>query len=251
MDLRLQGRVAVVTGGAAGIGAAIASTLTQEGARVWIVDRDLEAALRTAAGLPGGAQARALGVDVVDEAGVEAAFQAVLDAEGRLDVLVCNAGVLRTRTFMACSTADWEAVSAVNVAGVVNCCRAAARPMLAAGRGRIVNVASISAARGGGSVGNVLYGASKAAVVALTLGLAREFGPSGVAVNAVAPAIAETAMTRMSLDEETRARIAARVPMRRMATALDIADAVTFLASDRAGFINGAVLPVDGGLLTT
>lgn len=248
MDLGLKHRVAIVTGGAAGIGAAIAETLALEGCRVWIADRDFDAARRTAAALPDGTSDRAVRLDVAEAACVEEAFQNILRAEKRLDVLVCNAGVLRSQSFVESSAADWEAVSAVNLTGVVNCCRAASRPMLDAGRGRIVNIASISAARGGGSVGNVLYGTSKAGVVALTLGLAREFGPSGVTVNAIAPAIAETAMTRESLTEETRARIVARVPLRRLATPSDIADAAAFLASDRASFITGAVLPVDGGL---
>jgi NAD(P)-dependent dehydrogenase (short-subunit alcohol dehydrogenase family) len=105
--------------------------------------------------------------------------------------------------------------------------------------------------RGGGSIGNTIYGASKASVVALTMGLGRELGPQGITVNAVAPAVAETPMTRAALTEETRARIVARIPLGRFAALSDIADVVTFLASDRAAFISGAVIPVDGGLLTT
>jgi 3-oxoacyl-[acyl-carrier protein] reductase len=123
--------------------------------------------------------------------------------------------------------------------------------MQAQRHGRIINIASISAMRGGGSIGNVLYGTTKAGVVALTMGLARELGPHGITVNAVAPAVVDTAMTRASLNEETRARIAARIPLGRLASLDDVADLCAFLASDRAAFISGATIAVDGGILTT
>jgi 3-oxoacyl-[acyl-carrier protein] reductase len=123
--------------------------------------------------------------------------------------------------------------------------------MTTARTGRIINIASISAMRGGGSVGNTLYGATKAGVVALTMGLARELGPSGITVNAVAPAIVDTAMTHAALTEEARQRILTRIPLSRFAMTSDVADLVVFLASSRASFITGATIPVDGGLLTT
>jgi NAD(P)-dependent dehydrogenase (short-subunit alcohol dehydrogenase family) len=140
---------------------------------------------------------------------------------------------------------------AVNLTGVANCVREATGPMARQGGGRIINIASISAMRGGGSLGNTLYGTSKAGVVALAMGLARELGPSGITVNSVAPSVADTPMTHSTLSDEVREKIIARIPIGRLATPADIADAVTFLASDRASFINGAVLPVDGGILTT
>jgi NAD(P)-dependent dehydrogenase (short-subunit alcohol dehydrogenase family) len=146
---------------------------------------------------------------------------------------------------------EFDRVARVNVDGIVHCVRAALPAMRAARSGRIVNIASISAMRGGGSVGNTLYGATKAAVVALTMGLARELGPSGITVNAVAPAIVDTAMTHAALTDERRKRILARIPLGRFATTADIADVVTFLVSERASFITGAVIPVDGGILTT
>lgn len=252
MDLGLTGRVAFVTGGAAGIGAAIATALAREGAIAWIADRDGAAAEAAAASLvDAGLQARAAAVDVTDADGVARAMEEARAEHGRLDVLVCNAGILKTGPFRDASARDWQTALAVNLSGVVNCIQAAVPGMVGRGEGRIVNIASVSAMRGGGSIGNVVYGTTKAGVVALTLGLARELGPSGITVNAVAPAVADTPMTRSALDPDTLERIVARIPLRRLATPADIAALVTFLASDRAAFINGAVVPVDGGLLTT
>lgn len=252
MDLGLEGRVALVTGAAAGIGAAIAEALAREGCMVHIGDRDLAGAAALAARMGESKLAAApLFMDVADPDGVAAAIDGIAAGEGRLDVLVCNAGILATGTFLETPAATWDKVLAINLAGVANCARAAARLMEPRGRGSIVNIASISAERGGGSIGNVVYGTSKAGVVALTRGLARELGPLGITVNAIAPSVADTPMTRETLTGEVRARIVARVPLRRLATPDDIADAVLFLASERARFISGAILPVDGGLLTT
>lgn len=252
MDLGLEGRVAFVTGGAAGIGAAIATALAREGATVWIADRDGGAAQAAARSLVDeGFQARAAVVDVTDADEVARAMGEAQAERGGLDLLVCNAGILKTGAFRDASARDWETALAVNLSGVVNCIQAAVPAMVERGYGRIVNIASVSAMRGGGSIGNVVYGTTKAGVVALTLGLARELGPSGITVNAVAPAVADTPMTRSVLDPDTMDRIVGRIPLRRLATPADIADLVTFLASHRAAFINGAIVPIDGGLLTT
>ena len=252
MELGLRGRVAFVTGGAAGIGAGIAEGLATEGCIVWIADRNGKEAEGTAASLrTKGFEARSVLVDVTCAAAVTDAIKSVAERDLRLDILVCNAGILSTGLFEGSSSDDWERVIAVNLHGVANCVRAALDMMIAQGHGRIVNIASVSAMRGGGSIGNVLYGTSKAGVVALTMGLARELGPHSITVNAIAPAVAGTPMTRTSLTPELIERTVSRIPLRRLATAADIADAVTFLASDRASFISGVVLPVDGGLLTT
>ena len=184
-------------------------------------------------------------------AGVEAAFAGLRGKTGAPEILVNAAGLLSIGQVADLPASEFDRVARVNIDGIINCVKAAVPGMVAARRGRIINIASISAMRGGGSVGNTLYGATKAAVVALTMGLARELGPNGITVNAVAPAILDTAMTHAALTDEARQRILPRIPLGRLATTADVADLTAFLASDRAGFITGTVIPVDGGILTT
>jgi NAD(P)-dependent dehydrogenase (short-subunit alcohol dehydrogenase family) len=251
MDLDLKGRVAFVTGAGAGIGEAIAVALANEGCTVALADRDRTAAERAAASIArDGHRAHAIAVDVGDDSAVAKAFTAI-GKIGAPSILVNAAGLLSVGAVADLPAGEFDRVARVNVDGIVHCVRAALPAMRAARSGRIVNIASISAMRGGGSVGNTLYGATKAAVVALTMGLARELGPTGITVNAVAPAIVDTAMTHAALTDERRRRILARIPLGRFATTADIADVVTFLASERASFITGAIIPVDGGILTT
>lgn len=252
MDFELINKVAVVTGGASGFGAAIATVLAREGCRVVIVDLDRVAAEDIATRLAASQMlVTAVAFDVGDSVGVTRAIDGIVDLYGQIDILVTSAGILRTGSVLDSAPEDWETVSRVNLTGVLNCVRAAAPAMQARRWGRIVNLASVSAMRGGGSLGNVLYGTTKAGVVALTMGLARELGPSGITVNAIAPGVADTAMTRTHLSEEMRRRIIERVPLRRLAVAEDVANLVCFLASEPASYITGTVIPVDGGILTT
>lgn len=252
MELELKDRVAIVTGGASGIGEAIAHALANEGCIVCIADRDGAAAEKTAAALAQtGRSAAWAAVDVGKPDAAANVFSMVVERHGSLDILVNAAGLLSTGPIADMPADEWERISRVNVSGILQCAKAAMPAMMSRRRGRIVNIASVSAMRGGGSVGNAIYGASKAAVVALTMGLARELGPHGITVNAVAPAVADTAMTRAALTEEARRRILARIPLGRLAAVSDVADLVVFLASARAAFITGAVIPVDGGILTT
>jgi NAD(P)-dependent dehydrogenase (short-subunit alcohol dehydrogenase family) len=249
MDLNLKDRVAVVTGGAAGIGEAIARALAAEGCRVSILDRNEDAARKLAETLGGGTQYVA--ANVGEPSSVANAFAQILRRHSSLDILVNAAGVLSTGLVADLPTAEWQRVHEVNLSGVLYCVKSAIPFMRQQRRGRIINIASVSAMRGGGSVGNTLYGATKAGVVALTMGLARELGPDGITANAIAPAVADTAMTNAALTEDVRRKIVARIPLGRLASLSDIADLATFLASDRASFITGTVIPVDGGILTT
>jgi NAD(P)-dependent dehydrogenase (short-subunit alcohol dehydrogenase family) len=252
MELELKDRVAVVTGGAAGIGEAIARTLAAEGCYVCILDRDGRAARKIAAALTdSGLQAQSAAVDVGDPAAVTHTFDEICANRNRVDILVNAAGVLSTGLVADLPVAEWGRVSQVNLSGVLHCVKAAIPVMTGQRYGRIINIASVSAMRGGGSIGNTFYGTTKAGVVALTMGLARELGPHGVTANAIAPAVVDTAMTHAALTEEARQRILARIPLGRLAHLSDIADLAAFLASQRAGFITGAVIPVDGGILTT
>ncbi len=248
MDLNLKDRVAAVTGGGAGIGEAISKGLAAESCTVWLLDRNADAAQNAAATLTAsGLRAHAGVLDVRDAAAVARVFGEI----GRLDILVNAAGVLSTGLVADVAAEEWQRVSEVNLAGVLYCAKAVIPTFSKQRHGRIINVASVSALRGGGSIGNTIYGATKAGVAALTMGLARELGPSGVTVNAIAPAVADTAMTHTALTDEARQKILARIPLGRLASLSDIADLAVFLASDRAAFITGTIIPVDGGILTT
>ena len=252
MDLNLKGRVAVITGGAAGIGEAIARALAAEGCVTCILDKNADAARKAASAIAAdGAKARSAAADVGDPAAVSRAFEEFVAAEKRLDILVNAAGLLSTGPVADLDLGEWDRISRVNLAGVLYCVKAAIPVMTRQRSGHIINIASVSAMRGGGSVGNTLYGATKAGVAAMTMGLARELGPDGITVNAIAPAIADTAMTHAALTEDARRRILARIPLGRLTSFTDITDLAVFLASDRASFITGAIIPVDGGILTT
>jgi NAD(P)-dependent dehydrogenase (short-subunit alcohol dehydrogenase family) len=252
MDLNLNDRVAVVTGGATGIGEAIARALSAEGCTICILDRNTEAAHKTASAIAErGGTVSAAAADVADAETVASAIAEFLASFKRIDILVNAAGLLSTGPAADLPAAEWQRLSDVNLTGVLYCTQAAVPVMRQRRYGRIINIASVAAMRGGGTVGNALYGATKAGVVALTMGFARELGPHGITVNAIAPAIADTAMTRGALTQEVRTKVLARIPLGRLTTPADIADLTVFLASARASFISGTVIPVDGGILTT
>ena len=244
-------RVAVVTGGARGIGWATVQALVADGVRPVLFDRD-EAALADAARrlAERGVEHHAASVDVADEASVERAMAAVVARFGRLDILVNNAGIALRRPSVELSQDDWQKVIDVNLTGCFLCARAAARTMIAAGGGAIVNVASIMGLSGGGLYPNVSYQASKGGLVNLTRALAVEWAAHGVRVNAVAPTWVRTDLTRPLFDNpELLEGMLAVTPMRRLPDPADVSNAIVFLASDRARMITGHTLPVDGGFL--
>lgn len=248
MDLKLGGKIALVTGAGGGIGAAIASTLINHGCSVYVADSDAAAANKVATEL--GERGYPLTLDVGNAADAAAAVEQIVRERGRIDIAVNNAGILKTGSILDASIADWDQVCRVNLSGVYYCCKAVLASMVKQRYGKIVNIASVSAMKGGGSFGNVLYGTTKAGVVALTKGLGRELAPFGINVNAIAPGVVETNMTGSLLTPERRKAVLGAIPLGRFASTDDIAQVVALLASDVLGYITGETIVVDGGYLT-
>jgi NAD(P)-dependent dehydrogenase (short-subunit alcohol dehydrogenase family) len=249
--LGLDGRVAVVTGAAHGIGLATAQVLSAAGATAVIMDIDGGAAEAAAEGIrDAGGRAGALAVDVSDEAAVEAAVERAMAEFGRLDILVNNAGLgARTPTVELDSKA-WRKALDVGLDGAFYCSRAAGRHMVAAKRGAVVNVSSIMGLCGGGLYPNLAYHTAKGGLVNLTRALALEWAGQGVRVNAVAPGFVRTRLTETLLAEPgMEAAILAATPLGRLLEPEDVAYAIHFLASDAAAMITGHTLPIDGGWL--
>lgn len=244
---RLRGRVAVITGGGRGIGLATARRFLAEGAQVAVWDLDPDEAVK-AMGQEGWSSAvRGLVVDVRDRAAVGRAAEALAASAGRIDILINNAGVTLGRLDLAeVSEKAWELILDTNLKGAVQCTQAVVPIMKLHQWGRIVNVASILARFG--LPGQTAYAASKAALVGLTRVWARELGPFGITTNAVSPGYIRTPMNERNQPDFVR-EVLARTPVGRLGEPDDVAGAFVFLCSDEASFINGAVLPVDGGLV--
>ena len=242
----LDGRVALVTGGARGIGKAIALRLAQQGADVAIVDLT-DSGSETAREI-----ARATGVattfykaDISKEAEAKAAAVAVEQALGPVDILVNNAGITRDNLLLLMTESEWDAVMAVNLKGTFLMSKAVLRGMIKRHRGSIVSISSVVGRRG--NAGQANYSAAKAGLIGFTKSLAREVASRNVRVNAVAPGYIETEMTA-ALPETARKALIDQIPLGRIGTPETVADAVAFLAGDTASFITGAVIAVDGGL---
>ena len=243
MDLELTGKVALVTGAGRCIGAAVARGLAREGCDVALVDReDVEAVAEEVRAC--GRRALAVRADVSRLAAAEESVARVRRDLGRLDILVCNAGITRDAVIWKMTEEEWDDVLTVNLKGCFTFCRAAVPAFRSQGSGKIVTVASINGLRG--KFGQCNYAASKAGVMALTRSLARELGAFGVNVNCVAPGMVRTAMTA-TLPPEVAAKAMAESPLRRLSDPDDIAQTILFLCSDRARNITGEVIKVDAG----
>ena len=242
MKLGYDGRTAIVTGAARGIGLGIATALHSRGAKVALVDvlDDVEPAA-----LALGDGARAYRVDVTDPAAVKALVASVVEDLGGVDILVNNAGITRDGLLPRMSPEDFDRVLKVNLYGTFYLTQAAARPMIKARYGRIVNIASVIGLHG--NIGQANYAASKGGVIALTKSNARELAGRNISVNAVAPGFIRTAMTE-NLPEKVRDQMLGVIPFGRFGETEDVVGAVLFLASDLASYVTGQVLVVDGGM---
>ena len=246
--MRLQDRVAIVTGAAQGIGLGVARALAREGARVAACDLNSSAleSLMSQVRSSGG-QALALAMDVRRKDQIQRAVDQVLDTWGKIDLLVNNAGIYEVLPVEEISEEQWDRMLAINLKGTFLCCQAVIPAMKRQGSGCIVSMAS-SAGKTGGTLAGAHYSVSKAGIICLTKQLARELGPHGITVNAVAPGRIDTPMIHQASDEENEV-FRLRTPLGRLGTPEDVAGAVVFLASTEASFITGEILDVNGGLL--
>ena len=247
MNLDLEGKVALVTGGARDVGREIALSFAAEGATVAVNYRSSENAAGRVVGeiTEKGGTAKAYRADVTDLDAVRAMTDAIVGDFGRIDVLVNNAGYVEPRRFLETGPEEWKRQIDVGLYGVIHCCSAVGAHMVERGGGRIVNLAGDSARVGERFLS--VTASSRGGVLTLTKSLAREFGPSGVTVNAVTLGYVETAHTDRDWLEKNREKIVRQYPMRRIGTPGDVAPAIVFLASGSAGWITGQVLSISGG----
>ena len=244
----LKNQVAIVTGGAStrGIGWATAKRFADEGARVVILDLDESAAQSAAAAI--GNQHLGFACDVRDETACQAIVQKIISDLGQVDILVNNAGVSQSYRLMDSSQSDYDLVMDASVRGAYNMSRAVVPHFRSRKSGAIVCIGSVAAQRGGGILGGPHYSAAKGAVQTLAKSMARELGPDGIRVNAVAPGMVETDLLVGKIDEEGKRKVAGTIPLGRLAQPLDIANACLYLVSDLSSYVTGVVLDVNGGL---
>ena len=243
----LTGKIAVVTGASRGIGKEIAKTLAAKGATVVVnyngSAEKAEETVKEIEALGGKAEALQCNVSDYDKAAEMMAY--VVKTYGRVDILVNNAGITRDNLLMKMSEEDFDAVLNTNLKGAFNCIKHISRQMLKQKSGRIINISSVSGVMG--NAGQANYCASKAGVIGLTKSVAREIGSRGITVNAIAPGFIDTEMTAV-LPDDVKKAMGEQIPLKRFGTTEDVAQAAVFLASDRAAYITGQVLCVDGGM---
>ncbi len=244
--MSLRGKIALVTGAAQGIGRDIALALATDGADVAICDVNLEAAQKTSADIEAlGRKSLPLKANVAVSAEVIAMIDQIVGKFGRIDILVNNAGITRDGLILRMKDEDWDLVLSINLKGSFLCTKAALKHMTKQRGGTIINIASIVGAMG--NAGQANYVASKAGLIGLTKTIAREYANRGITANAVAPGFIDTAMTQ-ALSENVRTDLAKQIPLGKLGTPEDVANAVRFLASPRASYITGQVIHVNGGM---
>ncbi|GMX61895.1 beta-ketoacyl-ACP reductase [Paenibacillus elgii] len=245
--MRLQGRTALITGGAAGIGRETAALFAQEGARVVIADYNKqqgEEAIQAL--LQKGADAHFIEVDVSDSGSVTKMAAEALARYGAVDVLINNAGITQDRTLAKMTEEEWHRVIQVNLNGVFYCTKALVHSMIERGSGKIISTASIVGVHG--NIGQTNYAATKAGIIGMTKTWAKELGPKGIQANAVAPGFIETGMVA-NMPEKVVQQMLEKIPLRRLGRPMDVANAYLFFASSESDYVNGTVLEVNGGLV--
>jgi 3-oxoacyl-[acyl-carrier protein] reductase len=239
--MKLEGKVAIITGGAGGLGKETSLLFASEGAHVVVADYNKTLAEQTAKEING----MGLGVDVSKRDQVDGMVNDVLDKFGKIDILINNAGITMDSTLVKMTEEQWNQVVSINQTGVFHCTQAVVPHMINEGFGRIINTSSIVGRMG--NFGQTNYAATKAAVIAMTQTWAKELGRKGINVNAVAPGFIMTPMTE-KMPEKVLAGMKEKVSLQKLGTPRDVANTYLFLASDDSSYINGAVIPVDGGL---
>ncbi|WHY83918.1 3-oxoacyl-ACP reductase FabG [Neobacillus novalis] len=244
--MKLKGKVALITGGANGIGKVTANMFLQEGATVVISDYNAEAGEKALSEFNHHENVTFIRSDVTNTEQVNAMVQSILESHGKIDILINNAGITIDGFLTKMEEEAWDKVVAVNLSGVFKCTKVVAAAMVENGYGVILNASSVVGIHG--NIGQTNYAATKAGVIGLTKSWAKEFGPKGIRVNAVAPGFVVTDMTA-KVPQKVLDKMEAQTPLRKLGRPEDIAAAYLFLASDDASFINGTILSVDGGLV--
>ena len=245
--MRFENKVVFITGGGRGIGRSIAMLFAQEGADIVIGDVNMADAEKSCLDIEAmGRKSLALELDVTDYQKVEAGVNKILDKFAKVDILVNNAGITKDNLMLRMSDADWDAVIKVNLKGTFNCTKAVSRVMMKQRSGKIVNIASIIGIIG--NAGQANYSASKAGIIALTKTTAKEFASRNININAVAPGFIQTDMTA-KLSEDVKQKMLAMIPLNKLGSPNDVANACLFLASEDAAYITGQTIVVDGGMV--